>query len=228
MEKQKEKTRFKHETGIFVPYHILNIEGLGGYEKLLLAHIYSFGKKGCWQSNETLAKMYNTSPGTISRWISKIKKYTYVKCPKGYYRTLWAKSHPEVIESIKLYYRGREISKSASVNLRNSEQEHTQKCVSDCSKSAIRLTQKCATTNKTTNKETITKTIAPPSPLPAGGQPPAALVERREARRAVVENTCRNFGRAKPYQPLNEDEFQNQRQKKIKALDVFKDNKASG
>jgi hypothetical protein len=118
-----------------------------------------------------------------------------------------------------LYYRGNEI-----------ENQHGQKCPARGGKSGtvsgpsrvLPLGQNCPTTNNTTIKETITKTIAPPSPLPAGGQAPAALVERREARRAVVENTCRNFGRAKPYQPLNEDEFQNQRQKKIKALDAFK------
>jgi len=30
-----------------IPYHILNIKRLGLSEKVLLAHIYSFGEKGC-------------------------------------------------------------------------------------------------------------------------------------------------------------------------------------
>ena len=74
-----------------------------------------------------------------------------------------------------MYYRSGEISKPASDNLCNNEQDHTQKCVSDCIKSAIRLTQKCAATNNIINKETIRDTIAPPSPLPAGGPAPAVL-----------------------------------------------------
>ena len=50
-----------------VPYHILNIPGLGLCEKVLLAHIYSFGEKGCWQSNTTLGQMFFVDGRTISR-----------------------------------------------------------------------------------------------------------------------------------------------------------------
>ena len=42
-----------------IPYHILNIAELGLSEKVLLAHIYSFGDKGCWQSNATLADIFS-------------------------------------------------------------------------------------------------------------------------------------------------------------------------
>jgi hypothetical protein len=42
------KTKLK-ELYLKVPYHILNIPSLGLCEKALLAHIYSFGEKGCCQ-----------------------------------------------------------------------------------------------------------------------------------------------------------------------------------
>ncbi|RKY24001.1 MAG: hypothetical protein DRP62_04765 [Planctomycetota bacterium] len=51
-----------------------------------------------------------------------------------------------------------------------------QNCSSDFGKSAIRLRQKCGTTNNNTNRETNRAIIAPPAPLPAGGQAPAALI----------------------------------------------------
>ena len=38
-----------------IPYHILNLPGLGLSEKVLLAHIHSYGAKRCWESNATLA-----------------------------------------------------------------------------------------------------------------------------------------------------------------------------
>lgn len=57
-----------------IPYHILNIPEIGLPEKVLLAHFYSFGKKGCWQSNATLAKMFMTTRRTIGRWIGNIQK----------------------------------------------------------------------------------------------------------------------------------------------------------
>ena len=147
-----------------------------------------------------------TSPGTISRWISKIKEYIYIKNPKGYYRTIWAKSHPEVRESVKLFYRNREISKSRLDNLRNNEQNHTQKYGSDCSKSAVRLNQKCVTINNTTIKDTTGKTITPPSPLPAGGQAPAALEQRSEAANQKIERFGNNFGTGKKVSRLSDEE----------------------
>jgi len=219
--KQKSKSRLTPERYLKIPYHILNIERLGLSEKILLAHIYSFGQKGCWQSNATLAKIFMASPGTISRWISKIRKYVYVKSPKGYYRTLWAKSHPKVRDAVKLYYRGSEISKTASDNLCNNEQDHTQKCISDCGKSAIRLTQKCATTNNTTKKETNEETTAPPSPLPAGGQASAVLEERKNGSIASIEQLENTFGSGalKQKSKLTNGEFEESRQRNQKQVD---------
>jgi len=61
-------------------------------------------------------------------------------------------------------------------------QHLTQKCPGDLDKSEIRLGQKCPTTINTTIRETIKETKAPPAPLPAGGQAPAVLAERKKSR----------------------------------------------
>ena len=182
------KTKKPKELYLKVPYHILNIDEISLSEKVLLSHIYSFGEKGCWQSNETIARIFNTSPCTVSRWIKKIKKHLYIKCPKGYHRTLWAKSHPRVREAVKLRYRGSDIPKKEIPDISKNAKELQEKCKCDLSKSEISLTQKCVTINNTTNKEIIINTIEPPAPLPAGGQSPAALKQRMQARQEALDN----------------------------------------
>jgi hypothetical protein len=81
-----------------IPYHILNIGSLGLCEKVLLAHIYSFGRKGCWQSNATLGEIFFVDGRTVSRWVAKLKKLDFVLCVhrKGFGRMIWATSHPDV------------------------------------------------------------------------------------------------------------------------------------
>jgi hypothetical protein len=59
---------------------------------------------------------------------------------------------------------------NSPLHLRKNEEHPTQKCVSDCIKSAFPLQQKCLTTNNNTIKETAQDTTATPAPLPAGGR----------------------------------------------------------
>jgi hypothetical protein len=49
---KKKGKREPKELYLNVPYQILNIPDLSLCEKVLLAHIYSFGEKGCWQLPE--------------------------------------------------------------------------------------------------------------------------------------------------------------------------------
>jgi hypothetical protein len=74
------------QAGLWIPNSILNIAGINAGEKMLLAHFYSFGAKGCWQSNKTLAEIFMTTERTVSSWISRIRRHLCVKNPKGYYR----------------------------------------------------------------------------------------------------------------------------------------------
>ena len=94
-----------------------------------------------------------------------------------------------------------------------------QKCRSECGKSAHSLRQIRVTTRNTTRKETRNQTIAPPSPLPAGGQAPAVLAERKRAVVQGIEKFKKQFGIGKkPHQPLSEKEIQDRRQIQLKAL----------
>ncbi len=72
--------------------------------------------------------------------------------------------------------------------------------------------------NNTTKKDTTGKTIAPPSPLPAGGQAPAALEQRSEAAYRTIEQFGKNFGTGKKWQPPSEKEFNKRRDQQKKAL----------
>ena len=201
-----------------VPYHILNIPGLGLCEKVLLAHIYSFGGKGCWQSNATLAGIFMTSSRTIKRWFAKIVRadLVQVKSRKGYYRTIWARSHPDVRAAAELYYRGKKLAPKQDQNCPASRDKTGPASGPD---RVLRLGQKCPTTNNTTKKETIPETTAPPSPLPAGGQAPAVLAERKSQAVHGIEEFKKRFGLGKGRrQPLSEQEFDRRRQKQKLAL----------
>ncbi len=97
------KTKAKaKERYLAIPYHILNIRGIALTQEVLLSHIYSFGARGCWQSNETLAEIFMVSGDTISRWLGSLTGYLNIKNPKGYYRTMWAKSHPDIGQAAAL------------------------------------------------------------------------------------------------------------------------------
>ena len=171
------------EAYLKIPSHILSIAGLGLCEKVLLAHIYSFGAKGCWQSNATLGAYFMVSPRTVKRWLAAIVRagLVQVKSPKGYYRTIWVRSHPDVRAATELYYRGETLSPQPGQNCPTRQDKSGTVTGPNC---ALRLGQKCPTTNNTTKKDTMRKTTAPPSPLPAGGQAPAVLeqIKRRLCR----------------------------------------------
>ena len=203
-----------------IPYHILNIETLDLREKVLLAHIYSFGQKGCWQSNATLAKIFMTSPRTIKRWLAKIIRagLVQIKSPKGYYRTIWAKSHPEVRAAAVLYYRGKKIDARQDQNCPTGRDK-----IDPVSRPNRVLSpgRDCPATNNTTIKDTTGKTIAPPAPLPPGGQAPAALEQRNEAAYRKIEQLGKNFGKARTSPKLSADQDEKRRQqlqRQVKAM----------
>ena len=143
-DKKENKKKKARQEGLWIPNSILNLPELNWGEKVLLAQFYSFGIKGCWKSNKTLAEEFMTSKQTISRMISRLKKYIRIKNPKGYYRTIWVKSHPKVKDFIP----GKEFEvnqKCASGLVKNDN--------STSSKQAIGPNQKCATTYTYTNKD---------------------------------------------------------------------------
>jgi len=232
MAEKKSKTTEKakpKEPYLKIPYHILNIRDLGLPEKVLLAHIYSFGKKGCWQSNETLGEIFFVNGRTISRWITQIKKSGYVIWvhPKGRYRTIWAKSHPAVRQASTLLHMGQEISREAVLKGHAAAILLRQDCrggidgpvAATTTNQCKQVRQNCLHTNNTTKKDTMEKTTAPPSPLPAGGQTPAVLAERRNADVRRIMDFTRSFGRARETrQPLSQAQLEQKRQQQKQAL----------
>jgi hypothetical protein len=208
----------KRAEGLWMRNEILNIRALDDSEKMLLAHFDSFGTKGCYQSNGTLAEIFLAKPRTIRRRIATINKagLIYIKCPKGYYRTIWVKSNPEVREAVKLWYRGKEIAKPDGqewpTNMAKSGQPSRPKSV-------FRHGQICPTTYTRLDTETKRET-ATPAPLPAGGQASALLEDRKAGVIADVEQLRKSFGagvrrrRAK----LTDAEWEARRQAQRRAL----------
>jgi hypothetical protein len=191
----------QQEPYLKVPARILNLRGLRPGEKLLLAHIYSFGEKGCWQSNKTLAEILMVSVPMIRRWLARLRPYTCVKSPKGYYRTIWAK---QVLKN---------------------EQGLAQRGTSDLRKSANRRARPRATTNNTTITENNKSTIASPAPLPAGGQASATLEQRRRDLAEKVARFKARFGQTTDWTPMSPEQFERRRTQQLAALGVLRDKK---
>lgn len=179
----------QREPYLKIPQHILHIPQLGLPEKVLLGHIYSFGEKGCWQSNQTLAEHLVVSVPMIRRLLGRLKDYIHVANPKGYYRTIWAE---EVLKN---------------------EQGPAQNRGSDLRISANRLAHGRATTSNNTIGANNRRTIASPSPLPTGGQAPATLNEQRRCDIAVIERFKATFGRPdlRERRPLTPEQFEARR-----------------
>jgi len=181
MKKQKEPY-------LKIPAHILNLPQIGFCKKVLLAHIYNFGAKGCQQSNQTMGQIFMVTPRTIERWLSAIKNFILVWSAKGYYRTMWAKSHPQV---------------NPDKNVGDVRQNW--RCESD--KNGVRVRQNCRTTINNTITENNKRTIASPLPLPAFGQAPATLAYRMQTATCEVERFKARFGRADKAAALTPEQF---------------------
>jgi len=189
-----------------MPAHILNLPQIGLCEKVLLAHIYSFGKRGCWQSNMTMGQIFMVCPRTIERWLAAIRKFIFVRNGKGRYRTIWAKSHPDF---------------KCDGNVGDVRRD----CRSDPDKNGIQVRQNHRTTINNTITETNKDTIASPSPLPARGQAPATcqpkaamLQHRMQTAAEQIEKFKANFGRPKKYVTLTPEQFQQRRVQQLAAL----------
>jgi hypothetical protein len=184
-----------------IPAQILNITQIGLCEKALLAHIYSFDVKGCWQSNQTLAEIFMVSAPTIRRWLGRIRPYTCVKNPKGYYRTIWAKS------------------------VLKNDQGPAQNGTPDLVKSEHRVDQNRSTTINNTITENNERTIASPTPLSAFGRTSATLGCRRCVTAEQMEKFKARLGRPAVWTPLTPEQFGRRRAEQLAALRATKDNR---
>jgi hypothetical protein len=216
------ETKSQKQFYLKIPYEILNLPGLDLCEKVLLAHIYSFGAKGCWQSNETLGAILHVSGRTIQRWLNNITRFVWVKAPKGCNRTVWAKSHPQVKElaakyRTKLSSEPRQDCRTTTTELSHYRDKTdvvpTTKCVG-------KPRQNCHTTIINTITETKNQTIASPPPLPAWGQAPATLQVRRRQFTQEIERLKSGFGKVKREARLSPEQFEQRRQRVLKGLTI--------
>ena len=208
----RKKVREKY---LAIPYSIMNLRDIKFCQKALLAHIYGFGQRGCWQSNQTLAEFFMVSPRAISRWICAVRKYIYIRNPKGYYRTLFAGSHPDV--QLMLASRRKSGANCPAAGLAKGGEPVGRNRLTDRAKNGSRPCRNCLTTNINTNKETIKKPKEPPPPLPAGGQASAVLAERKRQGLAEIEKFKKTFG-GHGWKPMTKVEFEKRRQEMRRAL----------
>lgn len=219
-EKQTKKPKERY---LKIPYHILNIGGLGLNEKVLLAYIYGFGEAGCWQSNAVIAKVFSTNTRTVRRWIKRIHKYITIKCPHGYYRTLWANSHPDVREGQKKWVQAEQLRKARSRHKTSTVVGQNRPTKVDRigqvsrTNQAVERGQNCPTINNHIKKEITEETTAPPSPSPAVGAVSAVLEDRKVSAMKDIEKFKKTFGR-KEYTPLTEQQFAKKRDAQLRAL----------
>ncbi len=209
---EKSKKKNKNGGGLWLPNEILNLFDIDESCKMLLAHFYSFGTKGCYQSNKTLAQIFMTTARTITRRISKIEKYLYLKNPKGYYRTIWVRFHPKVSE-----IRPERFNNQQQGVRQDCRTQYDKSGKSTTTKPVFRPRQNCLTTNTYTNTETNTGTAAD-LPMPAGGQASRLLEQRRAAARQKIEQFKKRFGSGQKSERLSPEEFEKRRQMIIKQL----------
>lgn len=103
------------EAFLIVPAFVWRRRDLSDSQKMLLSHIWSFGVNGCWQSNQTLANLFNVTPRQIT---TRVASLAAAGCllwihTANQNRTLWAVEQPDVAAADALPYRSQMVLKTA-------------------------------------------------------------------------------------------------------------------
>jgi hypothetical protein len=207
MAKEHKKSR---KLGLWVPQRILKMSILSGDEKLFYAYVYSFGERGCWQTDEQIRESLGRCVRTIQRYQANCKKAGLLKVvgEGSKYRRIWAKDHPKF---------------KAAQKIRAEQLRQT--CQSRTTNLSELPRQNCPTTNKHTKKETNKERGG--SPSPADGQAHAPLRDKqrklteyriKQEAIASIEQFKRSFGRGGRRSELTPAEFEQRKQAQIRAL----------
>lgn len=240
--KSKKDNKKPQELYLKIPHKILNIGGLGLSEKVLLAYIHSFGRKGCWQSNKTIATALFTNTRSVQRWLQRINKYILVKCPRGYYRTIWCKGNSEVQEGIRDWQRKQDERRAKRLpkKARRSTPHQAQSCdepkpaevrqnrrtqydtsgALSTTHPSVEPRQIRRTIKNHTIKEITKETTATPAPSPVEGRASALLNDRDEEAKQEIEKFKNKFGvtKGRTAPELTDAEIEQRRQQNLKAL----------
>jgi hypothetical protein len=199
-----------HNLGLWIPLKIQKMPFLSGDDKLYYAYVYSFGERGCWQTDEQIGKALGRSDRTIQRYQANCNKAGLLKVigKKSKYRRIWAKDHPKYKAMRK--ERAKELRQT-----RRSRQTNPSEL----------QRQNCPTTNKGTNKITNKERGGSPSPAEQAHAPLKDKQQQLEAYRtkeetiSLIEKLTRNFGRDGRRTPeLTEAEREQRRQEQRRAL----------
>ena len=76
--------------------------GVNTFAKLIFMRIASFGERGCWMTNETLASEFNRTEDTVRRAITGLWKSEAIIVTgwDGHGRKIYAANHPRVKEEL--------------------------------------------------------------------------------------------------------------------------------
>jgi len=183
---------------------------LSGDDKIYYAHVYSFGERGCWQTDEQIGKALGRGGRSIQRYKANCRKAGLFKItaegsPR---RRIWAKAHPKY----------KAWRKKQAEQLRQKRRGS----MTDASRLPR---QNRPTTNKYTNKSTIKERGGSPSPAEQAHSPLKDKQQQLEAYRtkeetiASIEQLTRNFGRGPRRRPKPTDaEWEQRRQAQQRAL----------
>ncbi|MFC1781111.1 hypothetical protein ACFLZ8_02470 [Planctomycetota bacterium] len=206
----KEKKKYR-ELGTWLPQRIRELSFLSGDDKIYYAHIYSFGERGCWQTDEQIGKALGCSERSIQRYQSHCNKAGLLKVigKKSKYRRIWAKDHPKYIT----------MRKKKAIQLRQERQSSTTKL-------SELLRQNCPTTNKYTNKRTNKKSGGSPLPveqahaLQKNKQQQLEAYRTKEETITSIEQLKNSFGYSARRRTtgLSSAEWEQRRQKQQKEL----------
>lgn len=183
MAKEHKKSR---KIGLWIPQRILKMSFLSGDEKIFYAYVYSFGERGCWQTDEQIGKALGRSVRSVQRYHRNCRKAGLFKviAKKSRYRRIWAKDHPK--------YKAMRMKQAKQLR------QIRQSRATDASEL---LRQNCPTTITYTNKTTIKERGGSPSPAEQAHAPLNGKQQQLEAHRmkeetiASIEQLTRNFGR---------------------------------
>lgn len=206
--KERKKSR---KLGLWIPERILKMSFLSGDEKIFYAYVYSFGERGCWQTDEQIGKYFGRSIRTVQRYHQNCKKAGLFKviAKKSKYRRIWAKDHPKY----------KAMRKKQAKELRQKRHSRTTK-MSELPR------QTCPTTNKYTNKTTNKGRGGSPSPAEQAHAPLKDKQQQLEAYRkkeetiVSIEQLKRKFGRdgRRKTPELTAEEREQRRQANKRAL----------
>ncbi|MBN1972541.1 MAG: hypothetical protein JW787_02810 [Sedimentisphaerales bacterium] len=220
----KEQNKYR-ELGLWITWKILNMTCLSGDDKIYYAYVYSFGERGCWQTDLQIGKALGRSGRTIQRYQFNCRKAGLLRVigQGSSYRKIWAKDHPKYIawrkkKAIEI----RQKRKSTTTKLSELPRQTCQGSTTNLSES---LRQNCPTTNKETIKITIKESGG--SPSPADGQahsPHKNKQEQLEAYKTKEETTVsieqlkNSFGYGAPRVKLEPEEIERRRQEQQRRL----------